>query len=176
MPGLFLHKSRNFQPPIKYGVGPNVEVLKSAPLEKSFVNTIVAITELDVGAGRKSVRRPALLAAASASDPASDQISIVGVARVVAFVPIDRAWAEVSRNVEVAGYPFEPKVQRVDFWNLGKINSGVNRGTMRQQRRILIDHHRIRINLQPVSETRDAISEVEFRKPFARIRSGGCLV
>src|SRR5579864_8143888 len=137
MPGLFLHKSRNFQPPVKYGVGPNVEVLKRAPLEKSFVNTIVAITELNAVAWSESISRPALFTSTTAANPTSDQIAVVGVARVVAIVPIDRAWAEVSRNVEVAGYPFEPKVQRVDFWNLGKINSGVNRGTMRQQRRIL---------------------------------------
>src|SRR5579864_3618060 len=126
MPCFPLHQSRNFQPPVKYGVGPNVEVLKGTPLEKSFVNTIVAITELDVGAGRKSVRRPALLAAASAPDPAPDQISVVGVARVVAFVPVNRTRAEVSWYVEVGCDTFEPNFQSMNFRNLGKINSGVN--------------------------------------------------
>src|SRR6185437_5528554 len=107
-------------------ISAKVEVLQRATLEERFVHAAMAITELNVGTWREPISQPALLASAPPSDPAADEVAIVGVAGMVALVPVERAWTEMRRHVHVVGDALKAQIEFRNLRNVGKINSGID--------------------------------------------------
>src|SRR2546423_4185208 len=151
IPGLALDEARDSQGVCQHQLSPQIEVLQRAALQECSVDAVVAITKLNIAAWREPVSQPSLLAPAAAPDPAADEIAVIGVAGVVALVPVEGARAEMRWHIHIIGDALKAEIEFWDFWNMGKINAGIDCRPVRDQRRILVDDHRVGVNRQPVS-------------------------
>src|SRR6267142_5537597 len=117
-PTLVLHGNRKTEIRTQRIIGPDTRVCQRATTRKELLaNLLVAEVELQTVARAKPVVRPSLRALSAASDPATDQVSVVCVTVTPGPVLIKRT-RKFCVSACTSGYirinPFDTKIQPRD--------------------------------------------------------------
>src|SRR5579863_8771545 len=106
-------------------IGAETDILQVAPLDEVLINIIIPIAQLNAVPRRKRISCPGLFPPASSSNPASNQISVVGVTGAVSLIPVNRSWSKKRWDVEIGRHSFETQVDIVQLRELGNINARI---------------------------------------------------
>src|SRR5258707_1998125 len=115
------------------------------------------------------VREPVLLTTATSAYPTTDQIAVVRIARPVPAVPEECALPKMIWNIQIIRNAFQTKIEIMNLRNPWEIEARINRRAVRAKWRILINHHRIHVDLQPIAEAWHPVGEVKCRKALCGI-------
>src|SRR5437870_5099268 len=88
---------------------------------------------------------------------------------MVALIPIKCARTKMRRNVEISSHSLKSQIHFRKPRQPWKVDARIYGWTVRNERRVLIDHHGVNIDLRPIPQSRYAVSEIELRKPLSGI-------
>src|SRR6266568_4121978 len=109
-------------------VGPaHGEVVGTATLQKGMIDFHVAVRDLQSISRREVVGSPGLTTDASASDPAAEDVCVIGVAGAVTAIGVNETWT-LGEDIGVRClHPFDAQLQLWQLWNLREIEAGIER-------------------------------------------------